>query len=173
MAEMGPAENCIAPALLKRALLVVDALRDRALTVVTAESCTAGLISAILSHAPRAGECLHGGYVVYSKEQKSATLGVDAALLSSKGSVNAKVALQMAQGALQRSAADLSLAVTGVLGPNPDEDANPPGLVHFAACRRGSEPLALRKHFEGQSPDSVRWQAVEQGLKLLLCMARG
>jgi PncC family amidohydrolase len=169
MAEMGPAENCIAPALLKRALLVVEALRDRALTVVMAESCTAGLISALLSLAPRAGECLHGGYVVYSKEQKSATLGVDAALLSSKGSVNAKVALQMAR----RTAADLSLAVTGVLGPNPDEDANPPGLVHFAACRRGSEPLAWRKHFEGQSPDSVRWQAVEQGLKLLLCMARG
>jgi nicotinamide-nucleotide amidase len=166
-----PAENCITAALVEKAQPIVDALRERNLSVVTAESCTAGLIAAILSHAQHAGECLHGGFVVYSKEHKSASLGVNAALLKSKGSVNAEVALQMAQGALHRSAACVSLAVTGVLGPDPDEDSNPPGLMYFAACREGLEPLTLRQIFACESPDSVRRCAVEQGLRLLLRIA--
>jgi nicotinamide-nucleotide amidase len=168
---MPPAENCILRALAEKAQPIVDVLRDKNLSVVTAESCTAGLIAAILSHAPHAGECLHGGFVVYSKEHKASSLGVDAALLKSKGSVNAEVALQMAQGALLRSSANVSLAVTGVLGPDPDEDANPAGLVYFAACREGREPLTLRKSFAGANPDAVRRCAVEHGLELLLRIA--
>jgi nicotinamide-nucleotide amidase len=168
---MPPPENCITRSLVEQAQPIVDALRARNLSVVTAESCTAGLIAAILSHAQHAGECFHGGFVVYSKEHKSSSLGVDATLLKSKGSVNAEVALQMAQGALHRSAASVSLAITGVLGPDPDEDANPAGLVYFAACRQGLEPLIRRETFAGDSPEAVRRRAVEHGLQLLLRMA--
>jgi nicotinamide-nucleotide amidase len=168
---MSPDENCITRALVEKAQPIVDALRERNLSVVTAESCTAGLIAAILSHAQHAGESLHGGFVVYSKEHKTSSLGVDAALLNSIGSVNAEVALQMAQGALHRSPANVSLAVTGVLGPDPDEDANPAGLVYFAACRTGLEPLTLRQLFHCENPDAVRRHAVEHGLQLLLQMA--
>lgn len=168
---MAPTENCISQALVERARPVVDALRARKLSVVTAESCTAGLIAAVLSHVPHAGECLDGGFVAYSKEHKSVCLGVNAAQLISKGSVNAEVALAMAQGALRRSSADVSLAVTGVLGPDPDEDANPAGLVYFAACRVGLAPFTSRQIFSEESPDAVRRRAVEHALDLLLQMA--
>jgi nicotinamide-nucleotide amidase len=167
---MPPAENCITRGLVEKAQPIVDALRERKLSVVTAESCTAGLIAAILSHAPHAGECLHGGFVVYSKEHKTSSLGVDARLLKSQGSVNAEVALQMARGALRRSPASVSLAVTGVLGPDPDEDGNPAGLVYFAACREGLEPLSVEQIFAAENPDVVRRHAVEHGLQLLLRM---
>jgi PncC family amidohydrolase len=114
---------------------------------------------------------LYGGFVVYSKDHKASSRGVDAALLKEKGSVNAEVALQMAQGALRRSPARVSMAVTGVLGPGPDEDGNPAGLVYFAACRAGFEPLSVRQAFAAGNPDVVRRRAVEQGLQLLLRMA--
>jgi nicotinamide-nucleotide amidase len=164
------AESCITGALVEQAQPIINILRERNLSVVTAESCTAGLIAAILSHAPHAGECLHGGFVVYSKDHKTSSLGVDATLLTTKGSVNAEVALQMAQGALHRSSASVSLAVTGVLGPDPDDDGNAAGLVYFAACRAGFEPLSVRQFFAGEKPDVVRRRAVEQGLQLLLRM---
>jgi nicotinamide-nucleotide amidase len=86
---MPDTENGIERALAEKAQPLVDALRQKHLSAVTAESCTASLVAANLSHAPHAGECLHGGYVVYSKEHKSAALGVDAALLRSRGSMNA------------------------------------------------------------------------------------
>jgi nicotinamide-nucleotide amidase len=168
---MPPVDNCVTLDLVEKAQPIIDALRHQNLSVVTAESCTAGLVAAILSHAPHAGECLHGGFVTYSKEHKTSSLGVDAALLKSKDSVNAEVALQMAQGALKRSPASVSLAVKGVLGPEPDEDGNPAGLVYFAACRDGWKPLTLRQKFDRETPDAVRWCAVNQGLQLLLQIA--
>ena len=75
-------------------------LSARQLSVVTAESCTAGLVSAVLSTAEGASEFLHGGYVTYTKAQKTAALGVPADLLSSQGAVNEEVARRMALGAL-------------------------------------------------------------------------
>jgi nicotinamide-nucleotide amidase len=75
------------------------------------------------------------------------------------------------RGALHRSAASVSLAVTGVLGPDSDEDSNPAGLVYFAVCREGLEPLILRRIFDHASPDTVRRGAVEYGLHLLLDVA--
>jgi len=135
---MPSTDSCITVRLVEKAQPAIDALRDKNLSVIAAESCTAGLIAAILSHAPHAGECLHGGFVVYSKKHKTPSLGVNAALLKSKGSVNAEVALEMAQGALRRSFASVALAVTGVLGPDSDEDGNSPELV---------EPLTSRQLF--------------------------
>lgn len=163
--------NCVERGLIENAELIVAALRQRGLSAVTAESCTAGLVAALLSHIPHAGECLHGGYVAYSKQQKITALGVDEALLKTHGSVNAEVVLQMALGALTRSHADVSVAVTGVLGPDPDEDGNPAGLVYFAAGRRDIEPLQVSHRFECGSPDEVRYSAAETALELLLRIA--
>ncbi len=165
-------EHCIERGLVENAQPVVDALRASRLCAVTAESCTGGLVAAILSHALRAGECLHGGYVVYSKAQKSSALGVDLNLLETKGSVNAQVALQMAQGALARSSATVAVAVTGVLGPDPDEDNNPPGLLYVATCRKGFKPLLSKLQYTDANPDTVRRRAVEESLQLLLRAAR-
>jgi len=165
-------DSCIQRALVEKAQPIVDLLRQRQLSVVTAESCTAGLIAAILSHAHGAGDCLHGGFITYSKGHKSSSLGVDPTLLHTIGSVNAEVARQMAQGALQRSVATVALAVTGVLGPDPDEDNVPPGVVYVAVARTGFDPQITPCTFSSKDPDEVRHRATAEALQSLMNMAR-
>jgi PncC family amidohydrolase len=111
--------------------------RRRNLTIVTAESCTAGKLSALLSEASGAAEHLHGSFVTYTKANKVKALGVDPGLLKAKGAVCREVAVAMAEGALHRSPADVAVAITGVAGPDPDEDGNPrrSGL-HCRGARR-------------------------------------
>jgi nicotinamide-nucleotide amidase len=163
----GRATYCIEQELVERARPVIDHLRRHHLSVVTAESCTAGLISAILSHVPGVSDCLHGGFVVYTKEHKSAALGVELDLLRRTGSVTEEVARQMALGALTRSVADVALSVTGVLGPEPDEDGNMPGSVVIGVCQRGKSPVARRFSFSPEHPDDVRRQTVVEALNTL------
>lgn len=165
MSEFVP---CVDEELIAQAEAVVNELRRLKVTVVTAESCTGGLIAAALSHAPGAGECLHGGFVVYTKAHKTQALGVSESLLAGSGSVNAEVARQLVHGALERAPADVAVAVTGVLGPDPDEDGNPPGLVYFALQHKGQEPLVLAQYFAEQKPDHVRRAVVKRALSLLL-----
>lgn len=158
---------CIEEELSSLAQPVIDSLKKSGLSVVTAESCTAGLIAAVLAHATDASACLHGGFVVYTKAHKTFALGIDGGLLQLRGSVNSEVARLMAEGALQRSPATIALSVTGVLGPNPDEDGNPPGLVYLALARRG-RPTGVARHEFGQiEPDDVRRRAVIQALQLI------
>ena len=159
--------NCIDQHLVHRAKEVVCALGDARLSVVTAESCTAGLVSAVLSQADGAGEVLHGSFVTYTKANKTAALGVDAELLKRDGSVSADVVEQMVHGALLRSPADLALAVSGVLGPSPDEDGNPVGLVYFA-CGHRNRPVAITfMNYGRQSHDVLRRRVVLDGLDIL------
>jgi nicotinamide-nucleotide amidase len=134
---------------------VVAKLKDRNLSVVTAESCTAGLLAALLSKAEGAGEVLKGGFVCYAKEQKTIALGVPADLLESKTAVAGEVATAMAVGALEHSTADIALAVTGVLGPEPDEDGNPVGLVYVARCSRDGQERLERYDFGHLSHDQL------------------
>jgi nicotinamide-nucleotide amidase len=142
-------------------------LMKRRVSVVTAESCTAGSIAAVLSEAEGASTCLHGGFVTYTKAQKSAALGLPAELLASRGSVNEEVVCRMVQGALARSPAAIGLAVTGVLGPDDDEDGNPVGLVFFACCRRGQSPKVVEKRFPPAGADRLRETAVIVALDLI------
>ena len=123
------------PDLERGAATVVEAAHERGLTLATAESCTAGALANLLANAPGAGEAFHGGFVVYTKENKSKALGVPAALIEKHSAVSAEVAKAMALGALERSPADVVVSITGVAGPEPDEDGNPVGLVHLAAAR--------------------------------------
>lgn len=160
-------DSCVGADLTRAAQPVIDALRARSLSVVTAESCTAGLVAAVLSHAKHAGDCFHGGYVAYSKDLKAASLGVDQALLKSSGSVSAEVARQMVLGALRESSADIAVAITGVLGPGPDEDGNSAGLVYFAVGRRSCDPEISKQHSINQDPDTVRQRAVLHALELV------
>jgi nicotinamide-nucleotide amidase len=159
-------EFCVDGALINEARPVVERLRAKGISVVTAESCTAGLIAAVLTHIPGAGDCFQGAFVAYSKEHKVAALGVDERLLREKGSVNPETAEQMGMGALKNSSATLAVAVTGVLGPDPDEDGNPAGLVCIAICSEHVPPIVKRFNFRG-SPHSVRRQAVQEALCML------
>jgi len=157
----------IAEELVEEAEAVVKVLRGLKASVVTAESCTGGLIAAVLSRVPGVSDTLQGGFVVYTKEQKTRALGVPATLLETRGSVNAEVASQMVLGALERSPADIALAVTGVVGPAEDEDGNPPGQVYFAVGARWGRPEVEARHFGDKDPDKVRHATVAQALSVL------
>jgi nicotinamide-nucleotide amidase len=103
----------------------LDALKAAKLTIVTAESCTAGTIAALLAQAKGAGDILHGGFTTYTKEHKIKALGVSERLLKEQGAVNADVVKQLATGAFERSPATMAIAISGVLGPESDEDGIP------------------------------------------------
>lgn len=159
--------HCIDESLIRCAARALETLARSKLTVVTAESCTAGLISAALSQADGASDVLHGSFVTYTKANKAMALGVSRDLLSRDGSVNAEVARQLARGALERSPADIALAVTGVLGPERDEDDNPVGLVYLCTCRRGEAPQVVRKEYDKSTHHELRRIVVADALDLL------
>lgn len=97
---------------------------------------------------------------------------MDRALLNARGAVNTEVARQMAAGALERSPANITVSVTGVLGPDADDDGNPPGLVCFAVAREGIQTVVSRQDFNGMSPDEVRRVAMLHAVELLSGAAR-
>lgn len=153
----------------KQVSSVVLRLKNRKLSVVTAESCTAGLLSALLSKAEGAGEVLKGGFVCYAKDQKTIALGVPADLLNQKTAVAGEVASAMALGALEQSNADIALAVTGVLGPEPDEDGNPVGLVYIARCSRDGNERVARHNFGHLSHDALCAKTLNAAVLMLDC----
>lgn len=151
---------------------VIATARSFGVTLVTAESCTAGAIANTLSRVPGAGDRLEGGFVAYTKDMKTQTLGVDPQLLARKTAVCAEVAEAMALGALQRSPANVAVAVTGVAGPEPDEDGNPVGLMFFCAAKKGGAPLTVKRHFKGLSRDAAVAAAIGESLRLLKRVCR-
>jgi len=152
--------------LIRKANAAVRQLKAKKSTVVTAESCTAGLIAACLARGKGAGDVLEGGFVTYSKAQKHKALGVPKSLLAAN-SVTTKVAEAMAKGALRSSKADIALSVTGVLGPACDEDGNPVGRVFICCLRRGQSPLSARMDYGRMPHDKMRREVVIEALKLL------
>jgi nicotinamide-nucleotide amidase len=143
-------------------------LKAKGLKLVVAESCTAGLLSLKLSDAPGASTYFNGGFVTYSKEQKISALDVSPALLREQGAVCADVAREMAQGALRRSTADLAAAITGVAGPEPDEDGNPVGRVCIAVARRGGTAEVIERHYGNRERDEIRACAMTDTLGALM-----
>ena len=142
--------------------------RQGNVTIVTAESCTAGKLSALLSETPGAAENLHGGFVAYTKANKVKSLGVSADLLRRKGAVCPDVALAMAEGALARSPASLAVSITGVAGPDPDEDGNPVGFVCIAVIRDEVEPRHVEKHYGNLGRGKVQEFAMADALAELI-----
>ena len=159
------------PALVDAASDVLALARIRGLSIVTAESCTSGLLASVLSEAPGAAELLHGGFVTYTKQNKTTALGVPEELLQREGAVNAEVPA-LEEGALERSPAELAAAITGVAGPSPDEDGNPVGLVFIAVARRGFPTAYLARDYGNIGRDAVRESAIADALAALSRAAR-
>ena len=148
------------------AAVIADA-KARGLTLATAESCTGRALAVLLSNAPGAGDIFHGGFVVYTKANKTAALGVPAELIEMQTAVSAEVAGSMAEGALRRSPADVAVAITGVAGPEPDEDGNPVGLVHLAARRSDGLSLHEEHRFGEGTKEQICDAILERSLALL------
>lgn len=148
------------------AAAVLDGMRERGLKLVTAESCTGGLIAAALTEIAGSSDVLERGFVTYSNEAKAENLGVPEALLRLKGAVSPEVARAMAEGALARSAADVSLAVTGIAGPAGGSEKKPVGLVYIASAVAHGETKVEEHRFAGDRA-AVRRETVIAALKLV------
>ena len=143
---------------------VLALAKQRGASLITAESCTAGLLASTLSEAPGAANRLHGGFVTYTKQNKTAVLGVPAPLLRERGAVCPEVAVAMAEGALVRSPADIAVAVTGVAGPERDEDDNPVGLVCIAVASKFQPTRVITQKYGDIGRDAVRARAITDAL---------
>lgn len=139
-------------------------------TIVTAESCTGGGIGAALTAVPGSSAVYKGGIISYTNWVKENILGVSHALLEEYGAVSAPVAAAMAQGARRLLKADAAVSVTGLAGPGGDEFGNAVGTV-FVGAAGETGVLTREYHFTGER-DSVRLQAVEAALRLLIELDR-
>lgn len=138
----------------------------REVTLATAESCTAGWVAKALTDVAGSGDWFLGGVVSYADQVKTALLGVPADLLREQGAVSRPVVEAMARGVLERTGADLGVAISGIAGPSGGSEQKPVGTVWFAWGRRdGGEVsvVARRVQFEGDR-EAVRRQAVEHAL---------
>jgi len=144
---------------------LMHALCDRKLSVATAESCTGGMLAALLTDIEGASHGFERGFVTYTKESKSELLGIEPSLLEENDAVSEVVARAMAEGALKRSHADIALGVTGFAGPAaPGEEE---GLVHFGLARRGRRTVHVERHFGSTGRGTIRLESLKTLLEML------
>ena len=156
------------PRLVTLAATVLGEARGSNLRIVTAESCTGGLIAALLTEIAGSSDVVERGFVTYSNEAKAELLGIPMAVIAENGAVSDVVARTMAEGALQHSRAQVSVAVTGIAGPGGGTAEKPGGLVHMAAARHGRPTLHEEHRFGDIGRGLVRLRTVEAALRLLL-----
>ena len=154
-----------------RADKVLELACDKELMLATAESCTGGLLAALLTDVPGCSHAFERGFVVYSEAAKCDLLGLERAMVEECGAVSKPVAVAMAQGALRRSDADIALSSTGFAGPGGKDDAE--GLVHFASARRGGGTDHREEHFGPIGRQGVRLGALETALEMLEAALKG
>ena len=145
---------------------LLSAYEKAGLQIVVAESCTGGLIAALLTEIPGSSSVVERGFVTYSNAAKSELLGVPKRLIDEHGAVSAQVAEAMALAALSRSHADIGVSVTGIAGPGGGSDAKPVGLVYIATAM-GKKAEVRRYCFKGNRA-AVRMAAVKKSLELLM-----
>ena len=154
-----------------QAIALLAQCRAAGVRIVTAESCTGGLIAALLTDIPGSSEVLERGFVTYSNDAKHENLGVDSALIAHHGAVSGEVAGAMAQGALTHAHADMAIAVTGIAGPGGGSEKKPVGLVYIAMALRNG-PLQVEEcHLSGDRT-MIRQKALEQALEMMLKVSR-
>jgi nicotinamide-nucleotide amidase len=146
---------------------IIGLLAERRLTVATAESCTGGLISHLLTLVPGASACVRGAVVAYDNAIKTAALGVPVEVLRTKGAVSEETVCAMAQGARQSLLADIAIATSGIAGPAGGSADKPAGTVHIAVVH----PLGIlhRKFlFNGINRTRVVAASAAAALKMTL-----
>ena len=146
---------------------LLDRCRRAGVMIATAESCTGGLIAAVLTDVPGSSDVVDRGFVTYSNAAKTECLGVDAAVIARDGAVSEAVARQMAEGALRHSRADRAVAVTGVAGPGGGTDAKPVGLVHLAVAVRGGSTVHREARFGPLTRSQIRLATAATALEML------
>jgi nicotinamide-nucleotide amidase len=149
------------------ARLLLDEARQRGVRIVTAESCTGGLVAAALTSIEGSSDVFERGFVTYSNRAKEEMLGVPGDLIADFGAVSESVARMMAEGALEASNAHIAVAITGVAGPGGGSPMKPVGTVHIATARSNGGIQHRMELFDEADRDGVRLGAVRVALEML------
>ncbi len=146
---------------------------EKRFLAATAESCTGGMIAAMLTEVPGASAVFDRGFVTYSNDAKLEMLGVLPETLEQHGAVSQATALEMAVGAIANSKAGIALSVTGIAGPDGGSDDKPVGLVWFGIAVEGRKPLAIKRIFENGRREFIRKEAARSALQYGIEALRG
>jgi nicotinamide-nucleotide amidase len=160
----------ISAEVLDDAAALLDACRTRGWKLATAESCTGGLIAAALTAIAGASDVVDRGFITYSNQAKQDMLGVPAELIAAHGAISEPVARAMAEGALARSPATITVAVTGLAGPGGGSADKPVGVVWFGLAQRGLPVHSERLIFPGDR-GAIREATVAHAFKLIRARA--
>ena len=164
-------EHLLPAPLVDKAREVIEANRAAGRRIALAESCTGGLVGAALTEVPGSSDVFEASLVTYSNEAKMDLVAVSQDVLETFGAVSIAVAWAMAQGALKRTQADVTVAITGVAGPDGGTEKKPVGTVVFARAERDAAPdkiKAERREFGDLGRGGIRLQAALCALDLLM-----
>jgi nicotinamide-nucleotide amidase len=146
---------------------VIESAAAKKLKIVTAESCTGGLVGGAITRITGSSDAFDRGFITYSNDAKIAHLGVSPATLDAVGAVSEAVAREMAAGALAASSGDVAVSITGIAGPG-GSDSKPAGLVWFGLATVQGETISRERHFGDIGRDQVRQASVREALEMLL-----
>ncbi|UTP37728.1 CinA family protein [Phenylobacterium sp. LH3H17] len=149
------------------ARLLIDEARERSLRIVTAESCTGGLVAGAICSIPGASDVFERGFITYTNRAKQEMLGVPGDLIADLGAVSEPVARMMAEGALEASNAHIAVAVTGVAGPTGGTRLKPVGTVHIATARTNHGLMHRAELFDGETRAEIQELAIQAALQAL------
>lgn len=156
-----------APDLTDTARTLLETFRAQRMTLATAESCTGGLIAALLTEIPGSSDVFTHGFITYANAAKTSMLNINPSLIAIHGAVSAEVARLMALNAQRASGADVAVAVTGIAGPGGGTEQKPVGLVHLAVARADGTVTHAEHRFTGDR-SSIRLQALRTALGMVV-----
>ena len=145
---------------------IIEIAIDAGWMICTIESCTGGMVFAALTDIAGSSTVMDRGFVTYSNQAKQEMVGVSGDTLEVFGAVSAQTAIEMAQGGMAHSQADISLAITGIAGPGGGSAEKPVGLVWMAVTSRQGGQQVKRFDFSGDRI-AIRQQALSEGLELI------
>jgi nicotinamide-nucleotide amidase len=160
-------EPALPPEVEERAQRVLELACKRELYLATAESCTGGLLAALLTDVPGYSHIFERGFVTYSNQAKCDLLDIERRRVDTCGAVSEQIAIDMAMGALHRSKADIALSVTGYAGPPGKDDDGEEGLVHFACARKNGKVRHREEHFGEVGRQGVRLASLQVALEMI------
>jgi nicotinamide-nucleotide amidase len=151
---------------------IIELLTEAGKTIVTAESCTGGMIAAALTDIPGASAAVYGGYITYANAAKSRMIHVQARLIRDYGAVSNQVARAMADGARNTARADYAVAVTGIAGPDGGSDKKPVGLVYVAVSTELAT-VVIEHKFGDLGREEIRKASVRAALDVVIQVLNG
>lgn len=161
-----PGTTMLPDSILQDAESLLATCRSKGIMLATAESCTGGLIAAALTAIAGSSDVVDRGFVTYSNDAKNQMIGVPLPLIDGHGAVSEEVARAMAEGALARSRAAITISVTGVAGPGGGSVEKPVGLVCFGLAQTGKAAVSERQVFPGDRT-AIRAATVAHALKMI------